>query len=113
MYNNKKDIEKGNVEMIAKIAERIKILRENKNMTQAELASKLGISRAGVNAWEMGVTVPSTRSVVELSFIFNVSTDYLLGVTETSTISVEGLSDREIASVIEIIQCYKLKNKNE
>lgn len=93
------------------IADKIKILREKQGYTQAELAKKLGVTRSGVNAWEMGITVPSTQYIVELSLLFSVSTDYLLDMPQTQTVSVEGLSDREIASVVEIIDCYKtLKN---
>ncbi len=90
------------------IADKIKILRENKGITQAELARKLGVTRSGVNAWEMGISVPSTQYIAELSIFFGVSVDYLLGLNSTSTISVEGLTDREIASILEIIRCYKL-----
>lgn len=93
------------------IADKIKILREKNGFTQAELAKKLGITRSGVNAWEMGITVPSTQYIVELSLLFSVSTDYLLDMPVTQTVSVEGLSDREIASIVEIINCYK-ENKN-
>lgn len=93
--------------MIEMIADRIKALREKHGLTQAELARKLGITRSGVNAWEMGITVPSTQYIVELSLLFSVSTDYLLDMPQTKSISVEGLNDREIAAVVEIIDCYK------
>lgn len=93
------------------IAERIRILREKKSITQAELAKKLGVTRSGVNAWEMGISIPSTKYVVELSQFFEVSADYILGLSHTSSVSVEGLSDRQIASLIEVIECYKEKNK--
>ena len=95
------------------IADKIKILREKRGITQAELARKLGVTRSGVNAWEMGISVPSTQYIAELSVFFGVSVDYLLGLNSTSTISVEGLSDREIASILEIIQCYKNKNDGQ
>lgn len=95
------------------IADKIKILREKQGLTQAELARKLGITRSGVNAWEMGITVPSTQYIVELSLLFSVSTDYLLDMPQTQTVSVEGLNDREIASVVEIIDCYKSLKKDE
>ena len=92
------------------VAERIKNLRENKNLTQTELAKLLGITRSSVNAWEMGISVPSTQYIVELSGIFKVSTDYLLGVNETSTINVSGLSDQDIALVNTIVN--HLRNKS-
>lgn len=91
------------------IADKIKLLREKRGYTQAELAKKLGITRSSVNAWEMGVSVPSTHYVVELSLLFNVSTDFLLDMPNTSSVSTQGLSSREIASVIEIIECYREK----
>ena len=89
------------------IADKIKLLRENRNMTQADLARKLGVTRSGVNAWELGITTPSTQYVMELSMLFKVSTDFLLDMPSTSTVSVDGLSDREIASIVEVIECYK------
>ena len=95
------------------IADKIKTLREKKGVTQSELANTLGITRSAVNAWEMGITVPSTQYVVELAKFFNVSADYLLGLSSTSTISVDGLNEREIASLVEIAECYRNKNNSE
>ena len=91
------------------IADKIKMLREKRGMTQAELAKQLGLTRAGVNAWEMGISIPSTQYVVELALFFGVSTDYLLDLQKTATVSVEGLDDREISSVVEIINCLREK----
>lgn len=85
------------------IAYIIKTLREQKGMTQSELAKMLGITRSSVNAWEMGISAPSTQYIVELASFFNVSTDYLLGVKTTATVSVEGLSEKDINLVTEII----------
>ena len=90
------------------IADRIKSLREKTNKTQSELAKQLGITRSSVNAWEMGISVPSTQYIVELASIFHVSTDYLLGVNATSTISVAGLTDQDIEIVNSLI--LHLKN---
>ena len=85
------------------IADRIKSLREQQNRTQSDLAKQLGITRSSVNAWEMGISVPSTQYIVELAHIFNVSTDYLLGVNTTSSIGVAGLTDKDIELVNSII----------
>lgn len=86
------------------VAERIKILREQHNLTQAELAKRLRITRSSVNAWEQGISVPSTQYIVELAHIFKVSTDYLLGVNSTITIDVSGLSDKDIELIHSIIK---------
>ena len=85
------------------IADRIKELREEKAWTQTELAKILGVTRSCVNAWEMGISVPSTQYVVELASLFHISTDFLLGVEATASVSVEGLSDEDIQLVHTII----------
>lgn len=92
------------------VAERIKFLREQKSYTQTELAKKLGITRSSVNAWEMGISVPSTQYIVELSNIFSVSTDYLLGVERTSSIDTSGLTEQDIEMVYRLAEYLKSKN---
>lgn len=91
------------------IAEKVKKLREQKGLSQVELARLLGITRSSVNAWEMGISVPSTQYIVDLAGVFDISTDYLLGVDSSSTISVAGLTDSDILLVHSIIE--HLKNK--
>ena len=51
----------------------------------------------------MGISVPSTQYVVELASLFHISTDFLLGVEATASVSVEGLSDEDIQLVHTII----------
>lgn len=92
------------------IADRIKSLREQQNITQSELAKLLGITRSSVNAWEMGISVPSTQYLVELAGIFDVSTDYLLGINTSASISVAGLSDKDIELIHSIILHLKTKS---
>jgi len=89
------------------VAEKIKTLREKKNLTQVALAKQLGITRSSVNAWELGISVPSTQYIVELAHIFNVSTDYLLGVDTSATVSVAGLSEKDVQLICDIINHLK------
>ncbi len=94
------------------IAEKIKELRVRQNLRQTDVAKKLGITRSSVNAWEMGISIPSTQYIVELAYLFDVSADYLLGIKKTSTIMVDGLSEKEVSAVKEIVSCLKKKNNN-
>ena len=89
------------------LAEKIKLLRERAGMTQADLARILGLSRSGVNAWEMGLSIPSTQYVVELAKNFHVSTYYLLGIENTSTISIKGLTEKQVSVLLDIIHCFR------
>lgn len=95
------------------IAERISTLREQRNMTQATLAKRLGITRSGVNAWEQGISVPSTQYIVELAALFGVSTDYLLGISSTATVSVAGLTEQDILVVTSLICHLRQKNREK
>jgi len=84
------------------LSEKIKLLRERVGLTQSDLARSLGLTRSSVNAWEMGLSVPSTQYIVELAKAFDVSTDYLLGMENSATISVEGLSEKKVAVLVEL-----------
>lgn len=91
-------------------AERIKKLREQKGYTQSELAKKLNITRSSVNAWELGISSPSTTYIKALSELFSVSADFLLGTDKTSTISTAGLTPSDIEIVHNLIEHLKSKN---
>ena len=88
------------------IAERIKSLREQNKMTQAELARKLNVTRSSVNVWEMGTSVPSTSLLVDIAHLFHVSTDFLLGIKGTTTLDVSSLNDTEVLLIQKLIDYF-------
>lgn len=95
------------------IEERLKKLREQNAMTQTELAKKLGITRSSVNAWEMGISVPSTQYIIELSLLYKVSTDYLLGQDKQLTLDISGLEQEDIDIVYQLVQHLRKINTEE
>lgn len=54
-------------------------LRKELNLTQEELAKKIGYTRTAISAWEIGRNEPSNTDTIKLAEYFGVSTDYLLG----------------------------------
>lgn len=54
-------------------------LREDKGITQYEVAEKLGIKRARYNAWENDIAKPRVEMLNKLANFYGVSPDYLLG----------------------------------
>lgn len=60
-------------------AQRLKELRKENNMTQVQLAKKLGISKGTVAMWEIGKREPSFETIDKLSGIFDRRIDYILG----------------------------------
>ena len=83
-------------------AERIKALREARGWTQAGLARRINITRNGVNSWEQGLSMPSPACLVDLSKVFSVSTDYLLGVERLETVNVTGLDEKDVAMLAQL-----------
>ena len=92
---------------------RLKELRNKFGYTQSELAKKLSLTRASVNAWEMGVSLPSVQYVIQLAKIFKVSTDYILGVDSSWSISLSGLTDTDVQMVCNIVNLLRQKHEDE
>lgn len=61
---------------------RLKNLRTNKGITQAELAKHLDVTQQAVGRWEKAITSPDYPTLLKLAAFFNVSVDYLLGRTD-------------------------------
>lgn len=93
------------------LADKIKSLRKARGWTQAELGQKVSLSRTGINAWEQGLSMPSTAMLVELAKVFAVSTDYLLGLDSVKSIDVSGLSERDVAILAELAE--RLRSNND
>lgn len=91
------------------LSKRITELRLSFGWTQVQLAKKLGITKQTVSNWENDNIQPSIDMLVKLSKIFNVSTDYLLGLTPTNSISVDGLPTNFVSHIVQIIDDYKAK----
>lgn len=59
-------------------AEKLKMIRTEKKLTQEQLADMLSVSRQAVSKWESGAGYPETEKLLQLSKELNVSLDYLL-----------------------------------
>ncbi len=61
---------------------RFKLLRKELNLSQEELAEKLGIDVSSINRYEKDKREPEYATLLQIAALFNVSVDYLLGWTE-------------------------------
>lgn len=64
---------------------RLRYLRENKNITQKELATFLNMSQTGYSQYETGRNDIPTNILIKLAKFYNVPVDYILEVTDNST----------------------------
>ena len=88
------------------VSDRIKELREKAGFSQAQLAKRLDVTRSSVNAWEMGLSPPTTQYVVALAKLFHVSTDYLLGLEPELTLSLEKYTQEELSLLFGLLNYF-------
>lgn len=105
-------------------------LRKELNLTQEELAQKIGYTRTAISAWEIGRNEPSNADTIKLAEYFGVSTDYLLGKSDIRNPEIEedplGLAkigfsmkdynpptDKQIEQLAELIKVVLKDNKKE
>jgi transcriptional regulator with XRE-family HTH domain len=64
------------------IGERLKQLREEQNLSQSELSEQIGIAQSSIGNYERGNRFPDSQIILKISEFFNVSADYLLGLSK-------------------------------
>lgn len=75
---------------------RIRELREEKNITQVRLSIELGVSQETISAYEMNKHYPSIKALLKLKDIFGVSIDYIMGLSDIRyPACVHNLSEQE------------------
>lgn len=72
---------------------RIAILRNQKSLTQAELAELFGVAQSTIQSWECGTRNPPLDRLISLADYFNVSLDYLMDRTDSPAIIVDTKKD--------------------
>jgi len=83
--------------------ENIKQLRLARNLSQVDLAKKLGVTKQSISNWENNNIQPSIYMLIRLSNYFSVSTDYMLGLEERKFIEINGLTERQLAHIMAVI----------
>jgi len=69
-------------------ANKIRKLREEKGLTQQELAEKIGISKTLLSQIEEGKIIPSVATLIQISRLFGLSLKYFTGIAEKKRITV-------------------------
>lgn len=93
------------------LGERIRTLRESNNLSQVQLAQKLGISKASVHQWESCISIPSLVYLIEMSRIFNVTLDYIVGTANNEMVNIGDLKQTQKEVIYSLVNCFKEDNK--
>lgn len=94
-------------------------LLESSNVTQEALAKHCGVQRQSIAQWKDGNTKPDIMSLKKIAEFFDVSTDYLLGLTPNATTDTElnavceytGLSENAVNSLVELKELKYSKSR--
>lgn len=88
------------------IGQRLLELREEKELTQAQLAEKLDVSRTVVSNWEKGKVSPNTEDLIKLSQVYNLSLDELVNNVDIEEEFVEPVYKNEVFYIVKNVICF-------
>lgn len=92
------------------LCERIKELRKSFNISQVQLALSLGVTKQCVSNWENNNILPSIDMLLKIAKYFNVTTDFLLGISNDNIIDVTGLTEVEKSHIKLLVKDLQRKN---
>lgn len=88
---------------------KLKNLRTGLNLTQRQLAERVGVAKSVISYYETGDRYPSYDVLVKIAHIFHTTTDYLLDVNRTRVIDVSDLSEEDISVVTSVVNALRKK----
>lgn len=97
--------------MIAKLAQRLKQLRLEKDLRQDQLAKLVHVEKSSISMYENDVRQPSYEVLLRYADIFGVSVDYLLGRTTDRSLDLSGLTAADIALITKLVDSMAAKNR--
>ncbi len=86
-----------------KPGEKIRYLRLKNNLTSRELSKALNISESSISLYENGKRKPSIELIIKIADYFNVTTDFLLGVSDNSLTNPKNNLNTDFSEVLENI----------
>ncbi|MCK9293522.1 MAG: helix-turn-helix domain-containing protein [Desulfobulbaceae bacterium] len=92
------------------LRQRITLAREGKNLNQAQLAGKSGVTPAAISQIEKGTRTPTIPVLQRIASVLNVSIDYLLGKTDESELGAL-LHDQDIRTFFRGFQSLNSEDK--
>lgn len=87
----------------------IRSLRIDCGLTQKQVAKAIEVAPVTVGRWENDAKYPSTERLIKLAELFHVSLNYLVGLDDEKSISLDGLSETQKSILVQLVS--ELQNK--
>lgn len=92
---------------------RLKELRERKKLSQADVAKRLGVTRAAVSGYECNTSSPSVEQLINLALLYNASLDYITGIDKRPHFYLEGLNSYQEETILNMVDLLKQEFQRE
>ena len=93
------------------LGEKIKQLRTERGITQTQLARKLNLSKSSISKYESGQKFPTLETLINMAAFFHTSLDELAGLEKGATISINELTQRQMAIIDALLIEFHNKKK--
>jgi transcriptional regulator with XRE-family HTH domain len=95
--------------LVISIGKRIRSLRKQKGLLLIDLAVKLNVLKSSISQWENNKRVPDVTRIKEIAEFFNVSTDYIIGLTDVEY----NPKDKQLQDILKIYESMNSEKKKE
>ena len=89
------------------LGNKLKTLRIQRQMTLKDVACRVGVSKSIVSAYENGSRRPSYEMLIKLARLFDVTTDYLLGLEQKKQLDLSGLTIAQQESLYNLVSTMR------
>lgn len=89
------------------LGNKLKTLRIQRQMTLKDVACRVGVSKSIISAYENGSRRPSYEMLIKLARLFNVTTDYLLGLEQKKQLDLSGLTIAQQESLYNLVSVMR------
>ena len=95
------------------LGQKLRELRKISGLNQRQVAERIGVTASVISAYENDIRQPSYSALIKLTALFDVSADYLLGISNNRTresqnvVSLDGLTPAKMSLVTQLIDALK------
>ncbi|WP_195276969.1 helix-turn-helix domain-containing protein [Anaerotruncus rubiinfantis] len=99
--------------MVFDFGYRLRALRKQKKLTQTQVASRLNLSKTTISGYENNTKTPSVDTLIQLSSLYGVPTDYLLGIENRPLLLIDGISERQQEILRTLLAEFRTRQNTE
>ena len=93
------------------IGQRLRHLRKKAGFSQETIADLVHVSRETVRDWELNACCPACDSLVALAQYLQVSTDFILGISDAASIRLDRLTSDEAEAITLLVRAIEKANR--